>query len=42
MQCARTGTARRSYRTWVGADLAPTAALKFGAAVMRLLGADAT
>jgi hypothetical protein len=32
----------RGYRTWIGADLAPHAALKFCGAVMRLTGADST
>jgi hypothetical protein len=30
------------YRTWLGVDLAPTAALRFCAAVVRLIGGDPT
>jgi hypothetical protein len=37
-----TDPAGRGYRTWIGADLAPHAALKFCGAVMRLTGADPT
>jgi hypothetical protein len=32
----------RGFRTWIGADLAPTAALRFCAATVRLIGGDPT
>jgi hypothetical protein len=32
----------RGFRTWIGADLAPSAALRFCAAVVRLIGGDPT
>jgi hypothetical protein len=32
----------KGFRTWLGADLAPTAALRFCAAVVRLIGGDPT
>jgi hypothetical protein len=32
----------RGFRTWVGADIAPTAALRFCAAVVRLVSIEVT
>jgi hypothetical protein len=37
-----TDPAGRGYRTWIGADLAPTAALRLCATVVRLLGSNPT
>ena len=34
--------AGKGYRTWIGADLAPSAALHFCGATMRLIEADQT
>ena len=35
-----TDPAGNGYRIWIGADVAPAAALRFGAAVVRLIGDD--
>ena len=37
-----TDQAGNGFRIWIGADLAPTAALRFCAATVRLIGGDQT